>query len=101
MSEQVRERYDRSLFPIITNEISSGTVVWDKRKAFLSAEQTATGSEQSIPHNLGVVPTKVIVIPTGSPETYAALSISQGTHTSTAIKVTVTSGWKYVVYAEA
>jgi len=42
-----------------------------------------------------------MIIITGSPATYAALSITEGTHDATNVKVTVTSGWKYKVYAEA
>jgi len=71
------------------------------RLCSLSAEQTGTGSEQSIAHGLGVTPSLVIINITGSPATYAALTESLGTHDATNVKVTVTSGWKYKVYAEA
>ena len=70
------------------------------KKYFLSAEQTGTGSAQNIPHNLGVVPRLVLVLITGSPSTYSALTVTMGTHTASNIVVTVTSGWKYKVYAE-
>jgi hypothetical protein len=70
------------------------------RKYFLSAEQTGTGSSQSIPHGLGVVPRLVLVLITGSPSTYSQLTVTMGTHTSTNVVVTVTSGWKFRVYAE-
>jgi hypothetical protein len=70
------------------------------RKYFLSAEQTGTGSAQSIPHGLGVVPSLVLVLITGSPSTYSQLAVTMGTHTSTNVVVTVTSGWKFRVYAE-
>lgn len=90
MSEPTRARFDRSWFPVRKAE----------RKCFLSAEITATGSVQSIPHGLGETPSLVMIIPTASPSTYAALTITEGTHDATNVKVTVTSGWKFKVYAE-
>jgi hypothetical protein len=70
------------------------------RKYFLSDEQTGTGSSQSIAHGLGVVPSLVLVLISGSPSSYSALSVTMGTHTATNVVVTVTSGWKFRVYAE-
>jgi len=81
--------------------LGRGAVHLESRKASLSAEQTGTGAEQSIAHGLGVTPSLVMIIITGSPATYAALTVTEGTHDATNVKVTVTSGWKYKVYAEA
>jgi len=66
---------------------------------FLSAEQTGTGAEQSIAHGLGVTPSLVLIIITGSPTTYAALTVTEGVHDATNVKVTVTTDWKYKVFA--
>jgi len=87
--------------PIPRYHIGRGAVHLESRKASLSAEQTGTGAEQSIAHGLGVKPSLVMIIITGSPATYAALTVTEGTHDATNVKVTVTSGWKYKVYAEA
>lgn len=76
--------------------IKSDNIHWT-----LSTEQTGDGTEQSIAHNLGVTPTTVIIIITGSPATYAALSITEGTHDDTNVKVTVTADWLYKVLAIA
>jgi len=87
--------------PITTRKISDESILKRSRKVFLSAEQTGTGAEQSIPHGLGVTPALVLIIITGSPTTYAALTVTEGTHDATNVKVTVTTDWKYKVYAEA
>jgi hypothetical protein len=72
-----------------------------KPTIFVSSEQTGTGSSQSIAHGLGVKPRFVFIAVTGSPSSYAALSVTEGTHTSTNVVVTVTSGWKFKVVAIA
>ena len=65
-------------------------------KFFLSAEQTANGNSQTIPHGLKATPQldKVIV----TEESASNFDITEGTHTATAINVTVTSGVKYKVF---
>lgn len=69
---------------------------------FVSAEQTGNGSAQNVAHTLGVVPSKVVVIPTDlTPATVGQYSAVQGTHTATNCVVTVTNGKKYVVQAFA
>jgi hypothetical protein len=72
-----------------------------KLNIFVSSEQTGTGSSQTIAHGLGVVPRLVFVCVTGSPSSYSQLSVAEGTHTSTNVVVTVTSGWKFKVVAIA
>lgn len=65
---------------------------------FVSDEETGTGSEQSIAHGLGVIPSKVIV---AIQTTAGAVSIVEGTHTDEDILVTVTSGDTFKVLAFA
>lgn len=76
------------------------------RKTFISTEIVADGTEQEITHGLGAVPTKVAVLGvTHVPDTgYGAGSgkpytITEGTHTSTKLKFTATTGVKFKVMA--
>lgn len=72
-------------------------------KMSVSAETTATGSEQNVAHGLGVTPTLVLVVPTehpGTPDT-GAFDIAEGTHTSTNVVLTVTANVKFKVLAFA
>ena len=64
---------------------------------FLSTEQTGTGSSQSIPHGLGVIPSKILLALTNVD--VGGATITEGTHTTTNIVVTVTSAAKYKVLA--
>lgn len=66
---------------------------------FKSTEQTGNGSQQSIAHGLGVTPSVVMIIPSNL--TGGAYVVTEGTHTSTNVVVTVTSGEKYLVVAYA
>jgi len=69
---------------------------------FVSSEQTGTGSAQNVAHGLGVTPSKVFVAPTDTaPATTGAYTVTEGTHTSTNVVVTVTSGKKFKVLALA
>jgi hypothetical protein len=87
---------------VITAKIADAAVTKAKLKIWQSAETTANGSEQSLTHNLGVVPTLVIVYKTADTRnTWEAWSLVEGTHTATAIKITGTSGIKYRVIAMA
>ena len=81
--------------------VERSAVHLESRKASLSAEQIGNATEQSVAHGLGVTPTLVIINITGSPAGYAALVVTEGTHDATYVKVNVTTGWKYKVYAEA
>jgi hypothetical protein len=58
-------------------------------------EQTGTGAEQTIAHTLGRVPTAVVVVPTEIP--VAGWVVTEGTHTETNLKLTVTLAAKYKV----
>jgi hypothetical protein len=66
---------------------------------FKSTEQTGTGSPQNIAHGLGVVPSVVTIQPSNL--TGGVYVVVEGTHTSTNVVVTVTSGEKYLVVAYA
>lgn len=69
---------------------------------FVSTEQTGTGSAQNVAHGLGVAPSKVLVAPTDtSPATAGVYTVTEGTHTTTNVVVTVTSGKKFKVLALA
>lgn len=71
------------------------------RRRFVSSEQTGTGSSQNVAHGLGVTPSKVIVTYTDlTPATAGSANVTYGTHTSTNVVVTVTSGKKFIVEAE-
>lgn len=73
-----------------------------RHRKFKSAEQTGNGSAQNVAHGLGFVPSLVLVIPTDTaPATAGAYTMTEGAHDATNCVVTVTTGKKYVVYAEA
>jgi hypothetical protein len=85
---------------VTTAKIASGAVTVAKMGVFKSSEQTGTGSEQSISHGLGVTPGLVIVYPTDtSVATAGVYVVAEGTHTTSVVKVTVTTGKKYRVVA--
>ena len=69
---------------------------------FISTEQTGTGSAQNIAHGLGVVPSFVFVSPTDlTPSTVGSYVVTEGTHTTTNVVVTVTTSKKFKVIAFA
>lgn len=87
---------------VTSGKIASESVTVSKMKVFKSAEQTGTGSAQNIAHGLGVVPGLVMVYPTDtSAATEGVYVVSEGTHTTTNVVATVTSGKKYIVVAFA
>lgn len=68
---------------------------------FVSSEQTGTGSSQNVAHGLGFTPSRVFVTYTDlTPATAGSVNVTYGTHTSTNVVVTVTSGKKFLVVAE-
>ena len=69
--------------------------------AFISSEQTANGSLQSIAHGLGRVPTTIIPIftATASGANTAVLGTSSDASDATSVKLTVTNTAKYIVIA--
>lgn len=85
---------------ISTTELEDGSVTLAKMAMFISTEQTGTGSAQNIAHGLGVAPSKVLVSPTELVADLAAgYDVAQGSHTTTNVVVTVTSGAKFQVLA--
>lgn len=87
---------------VTTAKIASESVTVAKMKVFKSAEQTGTGAAQNVAHGLGVVPGLVMVYPTDTSVTTAGVYVvSEGTHTTTNVVVTATSGKKFVVVAFA
>lgn len=69
---------------------------------FVSAETTGTGSAQNVAHGLGVIPNKVLVAPTElAADLTAGYDVAEGSHTSTNVVLTVTSGAKFKVLAFA
>lgn len=83
-----------------TADIAALAVTAAKALTFVSSEQTGTGSSQNVAHGLGATPTKVLVSMTEYSGSGAA-DIAEGTHTSTNVVVTVTSGVKFKVFAWA
>jgi predicted RecA/RadA family phage recombinase len=72
-----------------------------KPQKFVSSEQTGTGSAQNVAHGMGVTPTRVIITYTDlTPATVGSVNVTYGSHTSTNVVVTVTSGKKFIVFAE-
>lgn len=71
-------------------------------KAFVSTEQTGTGSPQNVAHGLGVTPTLVLIAPTDTaPATAGDYTVTEGSHDATNVVATVTSGKKFKVLAIA
>jgi hypothetical protein len=69
---------------------------------FVSAEQTGTGSAQNVAHGLGVIPRFVVIVPTDlTPATTGSYVVTEGTHTTTNVVVTVTTSKKFKVLAFA
>jgi RNA chaperone Hfq len=66
---------------------------------FVSQVLTGTGSEQAIPHSIGQPPRAIAVVPTDLTVATGPWSVVEGGHTATELKLTVTSGAKYRVYA--
>lgn len=66
--------------------------------AFVSSETTGTGSSQNVAHGLGRTPTKVLISLTEF-SSGTNVDVAEGSHTSTNVVVTVTSGVKFKVLA--
>lgn len=87
---------------IDNSEMPNGTVTFAKAAVFVSTEQTGTGSSQNVAHGLGVTPSAVLIVPTDTSEaTTGAYTAVEGSHGSTNVVVTVTSGKKFKVLAWA
>lgn len=87
---------------IATADLADGAVTFAKAAVFISTEQTGTGSAQNVAHGLGVTPSNVLVAPTDlTPATVGQYVVTEGTHTSTNVVVTVTASKKFKVLAWA
>lgn len=85
---------------VSTSKIAANAVTVAKMNVFKSAEQTGTGSSQNVAHGLGVVPGLVMIMPTDlTPATAGSYAVTEGTHTTTNVVVTVTTGKKFKVIA--
>lgn len=85
---------------VTTAKLANTAVTKAKSLMFVSAELTGTGSAQNVAHGLGVVPAAVLVVPTDtSPATVGQYTAVEGSHTSTNVIVTVTTGKKFKVWA--
>lgn len=82
----------------VTGNVTGSATSLAAAGRFCSTEQTGTGSAQNVAHGLGVVPSAVLVAPTEYSGT-GAFDIAEGTHTTTNVVVTVTSGLKFKVLA--
>ena len=83
-------------------KIAANAVTVAKMSVFKSSEQTGTGGAQDIAHGLAVTPGLVMVFPTDlTPGTDGDYAMTEGSHGSTNVVVTVTSGKKYMVVAFA
>lgn len=83
---------------VINSDVANGSITVTKMKVFKSSDLTGTGAAQNVAHGLGVVPGLVMVYPADSGDNYVA---TEGTHTSTNVVVTVTTGKKFRVVAFA
>ena len=68
----------------------------DQTKYFQSEELTGTGEAQAIPHELGAAPSVVMISLTHIEE---EATITEGTHGTANVNVTVTEGAKFKVLA--
>lgn len=88
-----------------TAALAAAGVTFAKTLQFISTQQTGTGSAQNVAHGLGVAPTGQVLVAieagtdgSGSAGTQCPV-VAQGTHTSTNVVLTVTSGAKFRVLA--
>lgn len=90
-----------TLATVAAAQIDSGAVTFVKAKAFVSTEQTGTGSPQNVAHGLAAIPAAVLVVVTehpGTPDT-GAFDVAEGAHDGTNVIVTVTANVKFKVMA--
>jgi predicted RecA/RadA family phage recombinase len=85
-----------------TAGLQNASVTAAKLALFQSTEQTGTGSAQNIAHGLGVIPGLILYYPTDlAPATAGVFTVVEGTHTTTNVVLTVTTGKKFKVVAIA
>lgn len=82
--------------------LPAASVTAAKLALFQSTEQTGTGSAQNVAHGLGVIPGLIFYYPTDTaPATAGVYTVVEGTHTTTNVVLTVTTGKKFKVVAIA
>lgn len=81
---------------VTTAKLAAKAVTAAKLGIFVSAEQTADGTAQSVAHGLGVEPSLVLVIFSSIPDGGASYTFTKG---STNVNVTATTASKYFVVA--
>lgn len=87
---------------ITAAQIENKGVTFGKTKAFVSSVQTGTGAVQNIAHGLSAVPAAVMIVPYDTSATTAGDYVAvEGTHTTSNVLATVTTGKKYKVLAWA
>lgn len=85
---------------VTTSKLATKAVTKAKALVFFSTEITGTGSAQNVAHGLGVAPAGVLVAPTDlTPATVGQYSCVEGTHTTTNVVVTITTGKKAKIFA--
>lgn len=84
-----------------TDEIQNQAITYGKANIFITDELIGTGSEESIPHTLGRVPHVVFVSPVdlSTIGTIGDFKVTQGSHTTTELKLQVTNGKGFQVLA--
>jgi hypothetical protein len=91
------EKFKRKVVaPSFVGSVPAKSITKSEIALFISGVLTGTGSAQNVAHGLGVVPTNVFVTFTG---TTASQAVTEGTHTSTNVVVTVTTGATFKVLA--
>ena len=84
-----------------TGRVAIGLVIGGPL-TYVSAERTATGSAETVAHGMGVKPSAVLIVPTDtSPAVVGVFTVTEGSHTSANVVVTVTASKKYKILAFA
>jgi hypothetical protein len=102
----------RSMEPQLNAEQTASKITWSSKpdpadpadqgslgQKYASAVTVGTGAAVNIAHGLGVVPHLVIVALVAGPASYSQPTVTEGVHDATNLKVTVTTGWSYRIYA--
>ena len=84
---------------VTTVKLAAAAVTKAKALVFQSTEQTGTGSSQNIAHGLAATPSVVMWSFSDCPA--GAFTAVPGSHDSTNVKMTVTSGVKFYIFAWA
>ena len=89
---------------VATSNIVNQAVTFAKADVYITpygSPITATGSSQDVPHGLGVIPSRVLIIPVSTTGSSGAWVVTYGTMTTTNIVVTVSTGAIFLAFAWA